>query len=309
MWWNAIFGTSVKTGECITFDPTFTPYGPNALKQQLNEHNLSWNVGINYKTDGGTLLYTRVSKGYKAGSFPTASVATYRGYAPVKQESVLAYEVGFKAPIADRALELTGAAFYYDYKDKQLRGRLPDPVFGTLDGLVQVPKSRLWGFEASLLARPVEGLTISLGGTYIDTKVTDFTGYNAFGTLSNFNGQRFPYAPKVTLTGDAEYKAPVSDTAKAYIGVSMTHNSKSTTALANTDTAFVAADHRFDMRAYTLVDLRAGMEFNEGKVRVGGYVRNLGNTYYWTNTQDTLASIVRYAGMPRTYGVQLSYRY
>ena len=63
-------------GECITFDPTFTPYGPNALKQQLNEHNVSWNAGLNYKTDGGTLLYVRVSKGYKEGSFPTASVAT-----------------------------------------------------------------------------------------------------------------------------------------------------------------------------------------------------------------------------------------
>jgi outer membrane receptor protein involved in Fe transport len=217
--------------------------------------------------------------------------------------------VGFKAPIADRALELTAAAFYYDYKDKQLRGRLPDPVFGTLDGLVQVPKSRLWGVEASLLARPVDGLTISLGGTYIDTEVKEFVGYNAFAQLSNFSGQSFPYAPKVTLTGDAEYKAPVSQNAKAFFGVSMTHNSKSTTALANTDTAFVAADHRFDMRSYTLVDLRAGVEFNDGDVRVGGYVRNVGNVYYWTNTQDTLASIVRYAGMPRTYGVQVSYRY
>ncbi|MFM2371144.1 MAG: hypothetical protein RIS85_866 [Pseudomonadota bacterium] len=308
VWWNAIFGTTVPEGGCITFDPSFKPYNPN-LKDNLNEDNISWNVGVNYKTPGGTLLYTRVSRGYKAGSFPTASVASYTGYAPVKQESVTAYEVGFKAPIADRALELTAAAFYYDYKDKQLRGRLPDPVFGTLDGLVQVPKSRLWGVEASLLARPVDGLTISLGGTYIDTEVKEFVGYNAFAQLSNFSGQSFPYAPKVTLTGDAEYKAPVSQNAKAFFGVSMTHNSKSTTALANTDTAFVAADHRFDMRSYTLVDLRAGVEFNDGDVRVGGYVRNVGNVYYWTNTQDTLASIVRYAGMPRTYGVQVSYRY
>ena len=221
---------------------------------------------------------------------------------------MLSYEAGFKAPIAGRKLELTGAVFYYDYKDKQLRGRLPDPVFGTLEGLVQVPKSRLWGLEGSLLARPVDGLTLSLGGTYIDTKVKTFEGYNAFAQLSNFAGQKFPYAPKVTLTGDAEYKHPLNGTAEAYFGVSMTHNSKSTTALANTDTAFVAADHRFDMRSYTLVDLRAGVEFNDGNVRVGGYVRNVGNTYYWTNTQDTLASIVRYAGMPRTYGVQVSWR-
>ena len=315
VWWNAIFGTTVKTGECITFDPGFVPYGPNALQQDLNEHNISWNVGLNYKTDGGTLLYARVAKGFKAGSFPTASVATFRGYAPVKQESVLSYEAGFKAPIADRRVELTAAVFYYDYKDKQLRGRLPDPVFGTLDGLVQVPKSHLWGVEASLLARPIEGLTLSLGGTYIKTKITQFQGFDPSGNLKDFNGQTFPYAPEITFTGDLEYKVPVSDRAKAYFGVSVTHNSSSTTSLANTNTTFsnaalsVVADRRFDMKAYTLADLRAGVEFNEGKLRVGGYVRNVGNTYYWTNTQDTLASIVRYAGMPRTYGVQLAWRY
>ncbi|MFM6829654.1 MAG: TonB-dependent receptor [Novosphingobium sp.] len=310
VWWNAIFGTNVGTGECITFDPTFTPYGAGALQNDLNEHNLSWNAGLNYKTDGGTLLYARVSKGYKSGSFPTASVASYRGYNPVKQESVLAYEAGFKAPIANRALELTAAAFYYDYKDKQLRGRLPDPVFGTLDGLVQVPKSHLYGVEASLLARPIDGLTLSLGATYIKTKITGFIGYDALAQLQDFNGQHFPYAPEFTLTGDLEYKAPINDTTKAYFGASVTHNSSSTTALANTTTSLgVTADHRFDMRGYTLIDLRAGVEFNEGKVRVGGYVRNAGNVYYWTNTQDTLASIVRYAGMPRTYGVQVSYRY
>ena len=236
-------------------------------------------------------------------------MASVNGYAPVKQESVLAYEAGFKARLFDRKVDLTGAVFYYDYSDKQLRGRLPDPVFGTLDGLVQVPKSRLWGLEGSILARPTDGLTMSLGATYVDTKVKRFLGFNAFGTLSNFAGQSFPYAPKLTMTGDAEYEFPVSASAKAYMGVSFTHNSKTSTALANTTTSFVAADPRFNIKAYTLVDLRAGLEFPDSKVRAGVYVRNVGDTYYWTNAQDTLASIVRYAGMPRTYGVQVSWKY
>ena len=308
IWWNAIFGTNVPTGGCITLDRALRPVVP-ALFDKLNENNLSWNAGLNYKLDGGTLLYVRVSKGYKAGSFPTASVASVNGYAPVKQESVLAYEAGFKARLFDRKVDLTGAVFYYDYSDKQLRGRLPDPVFGTLDGLVQVPKSRLWGLEGSILARPTDGLTMSLGATYVDTKVKRFLGFNAFGTLSNFAGQSFPYAPKLTMTGDAEYEFPVSASAKAYMGVSFTHNSKTSTALANTTTRFVAADPRFAIKAYTLVDLRAGLEFPDSKVRAGVYVRNVGDTYYWTNAQDTLASIVRYAGMPRTYGVQVSWKY
>ena len=308
VWWNALFGTNVQPGGCITLDANLQPFNP-ALFDQLNQHNVSWNGGANYKFDGGTLLYARVSKGYKSGSFPTASVASFTGYAPVKQESVLAYEAGIKTPLFDRALEVTLAGFYYDYKDKQLRGRLPDPVFGTLDGLVQIPKSRLWGLEASLLLRPMQGLRVSLGGTYIDTKVREFVGFDAFAQQVNFAGQGFPYAPKVTMTGDAEYDFDVSENLKPYVGASFTYNSRASTALANRTTAFVDRDVRFNLKAYTLVDLRAGIELPNRKLRLGAFVNNVGNVYYWTNAQDTLASIVRYAGMPRTYGVQLSWRY
>jgi len=306
-WWNAIFGTNVQPGGCLTFTPTFPVIFDPADFDKLNENNVSWNVGANYKTDGGTLFYTRVARGYKSGSFPTASVASYSGYIPVKQESVTAYEVGIKGPLADRRIEYALAGFYYDYKDKQLRGRKPDPVFGTLDGLVQIPKSHIWGIEASVVGKPVDGLRLSLGGTYINTKITEFQGYDAFGALRNFAGQKFPYAPKLTAVADAEYQAPLSGSMEGYFGVSATHNSATTTALANTTTDFVDADPRFNVKAYTLIDLRAGFEFPDSKVRAGIYVRNVGNVYYWTNVQDNLASISRFAGMPRTFGVQVSW--
>lgn len=308
IWWNAIFGTNVQPGGCLTFTQNFPTIFSPADYDQLNENNVSWNAGLNYKTTGGTLFYTRVARGYKSGSFPTASVASYTGYVPVKQESVTAYELGIKGPVFDRRIEFAVAGFFYDYKDKQLRGRKPDPVFGTLDGLVQIPKSRIWGVEFSLSGRPIDGLRVSVGGTYIDTKIEEFSGYDAFGALRNFSGQKFPYAPKLTLVGDAEYQQPISSSVKGYFGVSATYNSKTSTALANTTTQYVDADDRFIVKAYTLVDLRAGLEFPDSHVRAGVFVRNVGNAYYWTNVQDNLASIARFAGMPRTYGVQVSWK-
>jgi outer membrane receptor protein involved in Fe transport len=308
IWWNAIFGTSVQPGGCLTFDPSFKPYNP-ALFDNLNEHNLSWNAGLNYKTDNDMLLYARVSRGYKSGSFPTASVASYTGYTPVKQESVTAYEAGFKAPWANRLVEISAAGFYYDYSNKQLRGRKPDPVFGTLDGLVQIPKSHVWGFETQIDVRPFDGFRLSFGGTYIKTRITEFTGYDAFGVLRNFKGQVFPYAPNLTAIGDAEYDFALGTDAKMYLGASVTYNSQTTTALANTNTAFVQRDARFTLPEYALLDLRAGVRFHNDKFRIGAYVRNLTDHFYWTNVQDNLASISRFTGMPRTYGIQLSARY
>lgn len=308
-WWNAIFGTNVQPGGCLTFTSTFPVIFDPADFDQLNEDNLAWNVGVNYKTNSDMLLYARVSRGYKSGSFPTASVASYTGYFPVKQESVTAYEAGFKAPFANRMVEISAAAFYYDYKDKQLRGRKPDPVFGTLDGLVQIPKSRVYGFETQIDVRPVDGLRMSAGLTYINTKIKEFEGYDALGVLRDFKGQKFPYAPALTAIGDIQYDWSVGSDANAYVGASVTYNSQTTTALANTTTAFVDRDSRFIVKEYALLDLRAGVKFNDDKLRVGAWVRNLTNTFYWTNVQDNLASISRFAGMPRTYGVQLSWRY
>lgn len=309
IWWNALFGTNVQPGGCLTFTPNFPVIFNPADFDKLDEDNVAWNVGVNYKTANDILLYARVSRGYKSGSFPTASVASYSGYTPVKQESVTAYEVGIKAPFANRAVEIVAAGFYYDYTDKQLRGRKPDPVFGTLDGLVQIPKSRVYGFEAQINVRPMDGLTISAGGTYINTKIKEFQGYDALGVLRNFSGQKFPYAPDLTAIGDAEYEWGVGSSAKAYVGASVTYNSQTTTALANTNTAFVNRDSRFIIKEYAILDLRAGVRLNDDKLRIGGYVRNATNAFYWTNIQDNLASISRFTGMPRTYGVQLSWRY
>lgn len=307
VWWNAIFGTSVPDGGCLTLDANLQPFDP-AVFDTLDEDNVSWNVGLNYRLASDGLLYGRVSKGFKAGSFPTASVASYTGYQPVKQESVLAYELGVKIPFPGNAINLTAAVFYYDYSDKQLRGRKPDPVFGTLDGLVQVPKSEVKGVELELTALPFEGFRVSLGGTYLQSEVTEFEGYNALGALLNFEGQEFPFAPELTLIADAQYEFPLSDRLNAFVGASATHNSKTSSQLDNTSTQFVTADHRFDIDAYTLIDVRAGIETGDGKWRVMAYCYNCSDEFYWTNIQNNLASISRFTGMPRNYGLRVNWR-
>ena len=309
IWWNAIFGTNVQPNGCLTFTSTFPVIFDPANFDELDEDNVSWNVGLNYTTESDALIYARVSRGYKSGSFPTASVASFTGYTPVTQESVTAYEVGFKAPFEDGRVNISAAAFYYDYKDKQLRGRKPDPVFGTLDGLVQIPESTVAGIEAQIDVSPIDGLTISVGGTYIDTEINEFTGFDAFGVLRDFEGQDFPYAPALTAIGDVNYEFSVGNDANGYFGASFTYNSQTTSALANTTTDTVVEDRRFVIDEYALLDLRAGVKFNDNRMRIGAYVRNVTNTYYWTNVQDNLASISRFTGMPRTYGVQLSWRY
>lgn len=308
-WFNQIFGTNLQNGQCSVFTPNFPQTYSPVLTGQLNEDNVSWNAVLDYQLSDHTMFYGRIAKGFKAGSFPTASVVSYTGLLPVHQESVLTYELGVKAALPNGLGDFTLAGFYNDYRNKQLRSRKPDPLFGTLDGLVQVPKSWSKGIEASLTLRPVRGLTLTGGGTYLETRVTEYDGYNAYGVPTNFKGQRFPYAPKWSLVGDVDYRFPVGTGQEAYLGLSATYNSATSSVLSNTNTAYTAADPRQVIDAYALFDARAGVTFNNGKIKAGVFVRNLTNKYYWTNVLDSLSTIVRFTGMPRTYGVQLSWRY
>lgn len=292
--------TPIPPGGCVTLDENIMPADP-AVLGSLKEDNISWRAGINYRTGNSGLVYATISKGYKAGSFPTSATATTEQFKPVRQESLMAYEIGFKQPIAGNALQINAAAFYYDYKNKQLRGRIKDPIFGPLDALVQIPKSRIKGVEVELISRPVEGLNLSVAGSYIDTKIERFTGYNSAGIIQNFAGSEFPYSPKWTVVSDGEYRFPVSSGLEAFVGASLTHNSRALASIGN-----VA---QLKLRPYSLIDVRAGVADIDGKWSFQLWGRNITNEYYWVNAMQSQDGFVRYAGKPVTYGALMSYHF
>lgn len=295
----------VLEGDCYQLNaagrPIIDPY-----QDKLNEDNISWRGVVNYKTANRGLIYASVSKGYKAGSFPTFPAAAVNQLLKIKQESLLAYEVGFKQPLFDHMLQVNGAAFYYDYKDKQLRGQVRDLVFGQVDALVQIPKSRVKGAELEITAQPMTGLRLSVAGTYLDTRIKQFVGYNQAGVLADFQGSKFPFAPKWSVVGNAQYDFPINDNLKGFVGGAVLYNSK-TAASIGEGTAF--EDPRFAIKAYTLVDLRAGLTTPDEKWKFSVWGRNIFNKYYWTSVNQSQDVVVRFTGRPATYGVSISYRY
>ena len=291
----------LQVGDCITVDATVTP---RESVGNLNQDNVSWRVGLDWKPAPQTLIYANVSKGYKSGSIPAPPALSTEAFRPVTQESLVAYEIGFKLPVVRRVLEATGALFYYDYTDKQVLGRVltPPTQLGALQALVNIPKSRIQGAEFQLNAFPTAGLTLTLAGTYLDTKVTkDFVNYTITALQTNFRGNRFPYTPKYQLVADGQYEAPVTDTLVGLVGASVNYRSKTTAGFG--DIPSLAIDD------YALLDMRAGIRAQDRRWQAMLFMRNVTNTYYWTNVARLTDTIRRYAGEPRTYGVQLSTRF
>ncbi len=118
-------------------------------------------------------MYASVSKGYKNGIFITTGATFAAALDPATQESVLAYEAGVKLSLLNRKMQLNAAVFHYDYRDKQIRGRIIDPVVGGLNQLLNIPESRISGAEVQLIWEPVGGLTFNGGVTYISSKIRE----------------------------------------------------------------------------------------------------------------------------------------
>ncbi len=294
-------------GGCDTLSaaPTFVPPA-GGYDLRLDQNNVSWRVGLDYNATPGTLLYVDVSRGYKAGSFPTLSALTYLQLQPAVQESLLAYEVGEKSRLLHSTLQLNSAFFYYDYTNKQVLGDTPT-IFGSLPRLVNVPTSHVIGVEASAVWRPIPPLTITPSISYAHSEIDgDFSNYTPFGQVADFKGEPFPNAPELTGNVDAQYTWRLSDQLEAYVGSNANYQSGTSAALYDR-TSTIVAPTQLDLPHYWLVDMRAGV--NRGPVSLQIWGRNITDKYYWNNARPINDVLVRYAGRPVTYGATLTYRY
>lgn len=296
---SVAFQQPIAPGECVTLNVANGQ--SERIFSSLNEDNVSWRVGLDWTPLSDSLLYANITKGYKAGAYQNPPAIFSFTLIPAPQEELLAYEVGFKQSLLDRTLQLNGAAFYYDYKDKQTNGYIPS-AFGLIPGQVSIPESSIRGAELGVLWQPAKALTVNVGATYVDAKVDgSFFVADPLSRNVDVDGERLPTTPKWTIIADIEYRIPMSDRYEAYLGVSPRYRSRSVAAF--------GGDPTFEIPSYTVLDLRAGVEFGDGRWRAELFGRNVTDKFYLVTVTRVLDTVNRLTGMPATYGATLSFRY
>ena len=306
------FGAGIAPGACTSLIlPSFTT---GLLTDTLSEDNVSWRANLSWKPVADTLIYANVSKGYKSGAYNNVPAITAAQTLPVKQESVLAFEAGFKAAPLGRMLDLAGAVFHYRYDDKQVQTNvtvfLPTPPFppatpfGNFPALVNIPRSSVDGAEFSATLRPAKGLQIAGGVTYVNTKVKGSTIVtSAAGSIVDVKGEHFPLTPKWQAIANADYNFPLTDSLGGFVGGTLSYRSDTTGSFG------AVGDPRFDIPAYTLVDARIGVETEGGRWRLQLWGKNIFNKQYWNVARYGYDTYGRLYGMPATYGVTASMRF
>jgi iron complex outermembrane receptor protein len=299
--------------DCISLNSSFQVGQP--FNDKLKQNNTSWRVGIDYKLSRDMLLYANVSRGYKAGSYPTISASSEAQYIPVTQESVTAYEAGAKLTTADRMFTANVAGFYYDYRNKQIRGKTLDPIFGVLNALVNVPKSRLYGAEIEAGLRPFAGLNLGASITYVESKVQRYTGTNVLGIQQDFAGSSIPFSPKWQAQFSGEYRWDVGEV-KPFVGADLNLRSSTIAYIGGSDLTIPPSPvnsmapgvtRPFAIKGYETVDLRVGAEWGQWKAMVWG--KNVFDKYYWQNVISAFDTVYRLAGRPASYGITVGYKF
>jgi outer membrane receptor protein involved in Fe transport len=281
----------------------------------LDENNVAWRGGADWRVNDHTLLYANISRGFKAGSFPTLAGSTFAEFLPVKQESVTSYEAGFKAGLFDHSVQLNAAGFYYTYDDKQERGKIIDPIFDVLDVLINVPRSHIYGGEADATWLPIRHLTLSAAVTYLQSGIDQYSGPSVYGIQTNFAGTQLPFTPRwaYSLTGD--YRPMLANGGIPFLSVTLHGQSSETSELGGGDIGFFTGPvdrHDADVSKpfllpdYTLVDASVGYEFPDHQTTLRLVGKNIFNKLYFTNAVPYLDVTVRYPGLPAFYGVELS---
>jgi len=145
---------------------------PAPVVASRDADGFSGRAGLQYALTPTANLYATYSRGYKGPAVSSSAGAAFN----VDPETVDAYELGTKIDLLDRRLNVNLAGFVNDFDDFQ--AQVFDPALnGGLGafrtGNASTLKTR--GVEAEALFRPIAGVNLSGGVTYLDT---EYGAYN-----------------------------------------------------------------------------------------------------------------------------------
>jgi iron complex outermembrane recepter protein len=288
-----------QVGTCTTVGPA-PEYLPYAFNQASTDHNVSWRAGANYHVTPDLMLYALVSRGFKAGAYAFETAIIASELAKVKQEEVTSYESGIKYQLSNM-LTVSAAGYYYDYVNKQAFTSLAAPLVGSVQSLINIPKSKAYGFDADATLVPIRGLTLHGALTNTRTSITDpgQLTLDGFGQPVNYVGHTFAYAPKWSAIFDTEYRKPLFGNIEGLVGASSYYESDESADLSN--------EPIYNIPSHITFDARVGLAGSTGWTATA-WVRNIANKYYINDINYTGDSFVSTTGMPRNFGVTLTYR-
>jgi iron complex outermembrane receptor protein len=338
----SLFAGAVAFDVSSDMDPT-TPGVQNYRNMSGSWDAVTGTLDVDFTPDRDSLYYAKYSRGYKSGGFLLGTLAPQP---EAKQEGVDAFELGMKKTIA-RRLILNGSLFYNNYKDLQLNlQQLNAAGTASANNFVNVD-ARAYGLELEAQWQPIQPLQFIASYGYLNTEITKgccfydpadpsalLASAKPKGGTATTNGVLLVFQD---LKGSQLFQSPENKFAfNGNYTFDFTPGSLILSATYTwTDKTIYQPfkDPAFEVPAYGTADFRVLWKDADEKYSIIGYVKNAFDEQGYTSTgstnptavfanpnpglivggkaylQQTGVAINRGLIQPRTYGVELQYRF
>ncbi|HVI31305.1 TonB-dependent receptor [Phenylobacterium sp.] len=281
---------------------------------------LTGTLGVQWEPDSDTNLYARYSRGYKSGGWLGSNGLTPSPYAD--PEYVDSYELGAKKNFG-RRLQVNSALFFSDYKGFQTPltvalGNITGSRFLNLD-------AEVWGAEFEAQWAPVDNLQLLMNYAYLNAEVTEGCCFvDTPDPRALAPGARPSGAPLAngsqpqSLVGNA---LPLTPKHKVTVGATYTWEFDAGSLIASgtytwTDDqqSTIFNNPVYTSPAFEIADFRMLWKDGEDRYTVIGYVKNaFDEVGYQSSTAGSPTAVgprrTVILNFPRTYGVELQYRF
>ena len=279
---------------------------------------------LSYEANDNITINAQASKGFRLGGANDPlnlglcgpnDAATFGGFPTYEDEQLWNYEAGVKTQF--RNLTFNAAAYYTDIHNLQITA----DAGSCSSRVVFNAEAHTMGLEFELGAQPVEGLDLSIAGSWVEAKF-DATRLTATGDIlaGIREGNRLPSVPNFQLAASAFYTFAFADNKDIYMGATFQHVGSRYTQPSdqeNNPRTFVhglpfggqpagsATTLDLKLPDYQIFNLRVGMEINQS-FDIAIYVNNLFDEnpiLSFDRERGGRARLGYHVGQPRTWGV------
>ena len=127
---------------------------------EQNESIVTPRFALEYEANDNFMIYGSATRGFKSGGWNARGTAPGT-LSPFSAEKIWNYEGGIRSEWFGNRLRVNLTGFYSDISDFQLPSAYTDPATGAIVFITQnFADMEVYGFEAELLANPVDNLTL-----------------------------------------------------------------------------------------------------------------------------------------------------
>lgn len=301
------------------------PYGPHGVDlttlyfnipqfgdDSFSESDSTGKLAVQWHPNDNLMYYLSWKKGFKSGGYDGSTILETEAFTPFLGESVYAWEAGFKKVSVTGRLRWHVSTFSYEYRDMQAEA-LRD--FGNLSFETvrsNVGEGEITGIESDLRIKPLPGLDMRFGLSYVDTEITKWnTGghhspdpvlvANSLAGIQTHLGNQLPDSPRLTLNIMISYQWLLNSSLRVRMMLDSSY----------TDDVFKDIANQVSLKAdsYWLTNARIILTPLAGRWELSLWGKNLEDKLYHRQRADNFGPTWVYEtpGMPRSYGVSMRY--